>query len=83
MPREERIGGYMYTYPLPPASLVGFVDLGTQHLDVILDLLDLLVDRGNLSLVLIVVRLRLGLKTKTHKNKKTQERGEVKPIIYR
>lgn len=48
-------------HPLPPASLVGLVDLGLQDLDVALDLLDVLVDRGHLLLVLIVVRLRLRL----------------------
>ena len=52
------------SHPLPPASLVGLVDLALQHLDVALDLLDVLVDGGHLQLVLVVVRLRLRLRTR-------------------
>lgn len=70
---------FLFTHPLPPASLVGLVDLGLQHLDVALDLLDVLVDRGHLQLVLVVVRLRLRLHTHTAHAMKSRQRDATQP----
>lgn len=59
--KMESTTGHETTHPLTPASLISFIDLGSQDLDLVLDLLDLLVNGGHLELVLLAVRLRLSL----------------------
>lgn len=58
---NDRKTGHETTHPLTPASLVSLIDLGSQDLDLVFDLLDLLINRRHLQLVLLVVRLRLSL----------------------
>ena len=64
------------THPLAPAGLVGPVDLGPQHLDLVLDLLNILVDRGHLQLVLVIVRLSLSLCRGERGRKNTTQIGQ-------